>query len=120
VLETGATAVFIDIASPGQASLDTHLQAVELLRDVSHVRDYSAAEWIAALNAAGFAIRATEMRRLRMEFTSWTDRMRTPEVQRTAIHALQLQASNAVATHFAIEPDGSFTIDSLQIEAVAM
>jgi ubiquinone/menaquinone biosynthesis C-methylase UbiE len=120
VLATGATALFIDIASPGPAALDTHLQAVELLRDVSHVRDYSAAEWIAALNAAGFAIRATHTRRLRMDFASWTERMRTPEPQRAAIRALQRQASNAVATHFAIEPDGSFTLDSLQIEAVAM
>ncbi len=34
--------------SPGRAALDTHLQAVELLRDTSHVRDYSAGEWQAA------------------------------------------------------------------------
>jgi SAM-dependent methyltransferase len=119
VLEIGATAVFIDIASPGQAALDTHLQAVELLRDVSHVRDYSVAEWIAALSGAGFAVRATEMRRLRMDFPSWIERMRTPEVQRVAIRALQRQASSAVAAHYEIEPDGSFTIDSVQIEAVA-
>ena len=45
VLRAGAPAVFIDVVSPEAPALDTFLQAIELLRDVSHVRDYSVAEW---------------------------------------------------------------------------
>jgi ubiquinone/menaquinone biosynthesis C-methylase UbiE len=41
VLKTRAPAVFIDACSPGTALLDTHLQAVELLRDTSHVKCFS-------------------------------------------------------------------------------
>ncbi|MFT2543165.1 class I SAM-dependent methyltransferase, partial [Escherichia coli] len=36
VLKGGAPAIFIDVYSPSAAFLDTHLQAVELLRDTSH------------------------------------------------------------------------------------
>ena len=54
VAKAGSPAVFIDVFAPGRAMLDTHLQAVELLRDGSHVRDYTAAEWLGALGRRGF------------------------------------------------------------------
>ena len=40
VLRPGGVAVFADVFAPPLAAADTHLQAVELLRDPSHVRDY--------------------------------------------------------------------------------
>jgi hypothetical protein len=43
--------------------------------------------------------------------------MRTPPVQADAIRALQAALSAGVARHFAIEPDGSFTIDVLTLTA---
>ena len=117
VLKPGATAVFLDAASPGPAALDTHLQAVELLRDPSHVRDYSASQWVAALARAGFVVREVRARRLRMDFPVWVERMQTPEPHRAAIRSLQRQAPAETAAHFAIEPDGSFMLDTVQIEA---
>lgn len=120
VLARGSTAVFIDAVSPGPGPRDTHLQAVELLRDTSHVRDYDAGEWLAALVRAGFAVRATRSWRLRMDFPTWIARMRTPEGNVQAIRALQATASADVATHFAIEADGCFLLDTLLIEAVAL
>lgn len=119
VLEPGATAVFIDVVSPGPAALDTHLQTVEVLRDPSHIRDYSVTEWGEALAAAGFLLRAVRTRRLRMDYSSWVERMRTPEPHRAAIRSLQAGASRELATYFEIEPDGSFTLDTAQIEVVA-
>ena len=119
VLRRGAAAVFIDVVSPGPPALDTHLQTVELLRDPSHVRDYSAAEWQAALRRSGFAVRATQTFRLRMDYPSWVERMRTPPAHREAIRSLQHAASAAVSAHFVIEPDGSFTLDTALFEAVA-
>ncbi len=117
VLKSGSTAVFIDVAAPGPPALDTHLQAVELLRDPSHVRDYTAAEWLTALAHAGFRATAVQARRLRMDYPSWVERMRTPEAHRVAIRSLQHHASSETAAYYEIEPDGSFTLDTLQIEA---
>jgi ubiquinone/menaquinone biosynthesis C-methylase UbiE len=56
VLKPGSCTVFVDSYAPGQPLFDTHLQAIELLRDTSHCRDYSAAEWLAGLGRAGFAL----------------------------------------------------------------
>jgi ubiquinone/menaquinone biosynthesis C-methylase UbiE len=116
VLRVGAPAVFIDIISPGPALLDTHLQAVELLRDPSHVRDYALDEWFSALTRAGFAIQSCKTWRLRMDFAVWTKRMRTPTPLAEAIRILQAKADNQTRSHFAIEADGSFWLDATMIE----
>ena len=119
VLRRGAPAVFIDVYSTNVPLFDTHLQAVELLRDPSHVRDYSAAEWFAALSRAGFAVRASRSWRVRMEFAVWTARMRTSKTNVAAIRALQTVASSETHAHFAIEEDGSFMLDMLMMETEA-
>ena len=115
VLEPGGLAVFMDVTAPGLPLLDTHLQCIELLRDTSHVRDYSAGEWLRALESAGFAVREARSFRLRLEFASWTERMATPEPFRTAIRQLQEGAASDVRRYFAIEQDGSFSVDTLAI-----
>jgi len=89
------------------------------LRDPSHVRDYTAGEWAAALDRAGFRVRNTQTRRLRMDYPTWVERMRTPEPHRAVIRSLQESASAETAKYYAIEADGSFTLDTLQIEASA-
>src|SRR5262249_37573084 len=119
VLRRGAPAVFIDVYSTGVPLFDTHLQAVELLRDTSHVRDYSAAEWFAALARAGFTVNASRTWRVRLEFAVWTARMRPPETNVRAIRALQAVTSAETRAHFAIEDDGSFMLDMLMMESVA-
>lgn len=117
-LRCGAVGVFADVIAPPFAAADTHLQAVELLRDPSHVRDYSEVEWQAALVRAGFAIGAITRGRLRMDFADWTARMRTTPDRAAAIRCLQGLASSEVASHFDIETDGSFTVDTIVIEVV--
>jgi len=119
VIKAGSSAVFIDAFAPGRAILDTHLQALELLRDGSHVRDYSAAEWLAALGRRGFVLRECRSFRLRMDFPVWIARMRTPQDRADAILSLQASAPAEVKAHFEIEQDGSFMLDVLMMETVA-
>ncbi len=117
VLKGGGIAAFVDSVSPGVPVLDTFLQAVELLRDPSHVRNYTRAEWEAALVRAGFALGAASQHRLRMQFAVWIERMSTPKVQSDAIRALQAAVSETVARHFHIGSDGSFDLDVLFVQA---
>lgn len=119
VARQGAAAVFMDAYAPGVALLDTHLQAVELLRDTSHVRDYTAVEWIAALAAAGFTLKGVRTFRVRMDYPVWIARMRTPEENARAIRVLQERAASETRSHFEIEADGSFMLDVMLIEASA-
>ena len=57
----------------------THfLQAIELLRDPSHVRNLTVAAWCASVAAAGFSVTAVSTGRLRLDFASWIARIGTP------------------------------------------
>ena len=117
VLAPNGLVVVIDTVSPGPSLLDSFLQAVELMRDPSHVRNYTSEEWGDALRRAGLRPAAPVRSRLRLEFAGWIARIGTPETLAHAIRTLQNRVSEAVREHFAIEPDGSFTIDTMMIEA---
>lgn len=118
VLKSGGRAVFIDTVAAPSPLIDTHLQAIELLRDVSHVRNYTAAEWAAALSRAGFAITSWTARRLRMEFPVWIARTRASETHAAAILSLQAGAPLEVKRHLAIGGDGSFDIETVTFETI--
>lgn len=119
VLRPGGVAAVVDVVAPeGNPLHDTFLQAVEILRDPSHVRDYSPTEWLALLRAAGFAPSAPVMARLRLDFAKWIARIGTPDVQVRAIRALQGQMPPDVIERFAVEPDGSFKLDTAMFEAL--
>ncbi|MEE7559732.1 class I SAM-dependent methyltransferase, partial [Xanthomonas sp. Kuri4-2] len=117
VLKPGGRAAFVDVVAPARPLLDTHLQAVELLRDTSHVRDYTVTEWLRLAGEAGLRIERHERQRLRLEFASWIERMRTPEVFRHAILALQEAAATEVRDYFEIAVDGSFSTDVMVLWA---
>ena len=119
VAKSGAAVIFMDVFTPGVALLDTHLQALELLRDASHVRNYTLAEWTASLARTGLAVKAVQTWRLDLEFESWIARMQTPPVLVAAIKAVQASAPDEVRAHFAMREDGSFTIDTMMIETAA-
>jgi SAM-dependent methyltransferase len=116
VLKPGGIAVFEDIVAPELPVLDTFLQAFELMRDPSHVRDYSMAEWVEMTTQAGFAVTGVTRRRLPLDFDSWVMRQRTPEVQVKAIRALFAAISEDVRRYFEIRENGDFTIDPVVIE----
>lgn len=111
VLKPGGVFALVDVASPGKPLLDTHLQSVEVLRDTSHVRDYSVGEWLGQLAEAGLRIDGHVLQRLRLEFGSWVERMRTPDALRVAIRQLQAAVGAEVREYFEIEEDGSFSTD---------
>ncbi len=119
VLKPDGLAIFIDVIAPGSALLDSHLQTLELLRDGSHVRNYSSSEWVAALARAGFAVDSLTPRRLHLAFAAWIARTHTSATHVAAIRSLQQAAPARVREHFAIAADGSFELDTLTLTAGA-
>ena len=112
VLKTGGRLMVIDVLAPEAPLLDTVLQSVELLRDVSHVRNYRASEWREMLYDAGFDEPAAKQWKLPMEFSSWVARIGTPIPRIAALkhvfNALPIEARH----YFAVADDYSFAIDS--------
>lgn len=120
VLKPGGKVMVMDVVSPGYPLLDTHLQTIEMLRDTSHVRNYSGGEWLSLFSDAGLMTERVTRGRLSLEFSSWITRMRTPTHFVDAILALQRGTSADVARYFEIQPDGSFCSDIMSIEGGKM
>lgn len=112
VLRPGGMVVVIDIVASEIALHDTTLQAVELLRDASHVRDYRVSEWAAMFADAGFAHEYIRGWKLRMVFDEWIARMRTPPQRVAAIRSLFDTAPEESRAYFAVQDDYSFDIDA--------
>ncbi len=119
VLRPGGRVCFVDVIGSPDPLLDTHLQAIELLRDPSHVRNYSPQEWLSMFAAAGLPARVTDQWRLPLEFTSWVARIGTPEPRIAAIRTLWAASPAEVRGHYALQPDFSFQLDVACIEAAA-
>lgn len=109
VLRSGGRLLFIDLEAPSDTLVDTHLQAMELLRDPSHVRNRSREEWLELLRAIGAQVEHEQRWPTRLQFDTWVQRMQTPEPMVRAIRLLQQGAPAEVSAGLAIEPDGSFT-----------
>lgn len=112
VLRPDGVAVVIDIIAPENPLHDTTLQAIELLRDASHVRDYRASEWASIFSSANFSHQRINTWRLKMVFDEWVARMRTPSERVTAIKSLLDTAPEETQLYFSLEKDYSFFIDA--------
>jgi ubiquinone/menaquinone biosynthesis C-methylase UbiE len=117
VLKRGGGLIVIDTWAPTNPILDTHLQTIELLRDGSHVRNYTPTQWKSMLMEVGFLIGAQSTWKLPLDFNAWVGRMKTPTIYIDAIRSLLHNAPQEVLDYFQVAEDGSFTLDSIMIEA---
>jgi SAM-dependent methyltransferase len=117
VLKPGGQALLIDTAGGETPLLDTYLQAVEILRDPSHIRDYSVREWLAFFREAGLPANLRKEWPVKIEFSSWIERQRTSPDRVAAIHALWGAAPDEVRAFFEVQPDSSFTLQKVLVTA---
>ncbi|MBV8046183.1 MAG: class I SAM-dependent methyltransferase [Paludibacterium sp.] len=110
VLKPGGALLMIDVEGDDSPLVDTHLQAMELLRDRSHIRNRAPSEWQRLLTEAGFVMEAHLQWPTRLAFDSWIARMRTPQTLAQAIRALQEGAPAEVRAALRLETDGSFGV----------
>lgn len=117
VLKPSGKFCFIDVVGGPLPLLDTHLQAVELLRDPSHVRNYTVQEWLGLFEGACLPARVTHCWRLPIEFGSWISRIGTTEKRVNAISALWSGAPNEVRSYFNLQDNLSFELDVAMFDA---
>ncbi len=109
VLRPGGCLVVVDSVAPDDPAQDTFLNAIEVLRDPSHVRDHAVSCWLAMLAAAGLAAECRETWRLAIDFGDWVRRMGTPPARVALLRELLAGATDGVRAGLAIraeEPAG--------------
>ena len=106
VLVPGGLVLVVDSVSPTDPAQDTFLNAIELLRDPTHVRNYSVAQWVALLADAGLAPEHVADFRRRLDFESWVARIGTSRTSVTALRQLIAGATDEIRSAFGIH-DGS-------------
>jgi ubiquinone/menaquinone biosynthesis C-methylase UbiE len=101
-----------DIVSWSDYILDTHFQAIELLRDPSHVRDHTLEQWLEMLDRAGFQSDVPHTWEVAIDFASWIQRIHTPPQHAAMIRTILAEAPNEVKSTLKVQPDGSFTMQA--------
>lgn len=106
VLKPGGRFLLVDSTVPAGPVGDV-FNAYEAVRDPSHVRSLTEAEWVALLERNGFRVEAVEPFRKRHEFEEWTERMQVSEENRQRLRAMMRDAGEAVHAAFevAFDPD---------------
>jgi ubiquinone/menaquinone biosynthesis C-methylase UbiE len=112
VLRPGGRLLVGDIVSWSDYTLDTHFQAIELLRDPSHVRDHTIEQWLALLDQAGFETDIPHTWEVQIDFASWIKRINTPAPQAEMIRTILNNAPLEVQKVFKVQPDSSFTMQA--------
>jgi SAM-dependent methyltransferase len=116
VLKPGGRFILSDIVASEEPTFDTFLQALELLRDPSHVRDHSESQWTTLFEGAGFEVSVVYRWPLPLNFDDWIRRMATPELNVAMLRSMYDTASEDVRRAFAIQPDYTFTIQGALFE----
>jgi SAM-dependent methyltransferase len=110
VLRPGGQLLLIDSISPEDPAQDTFLNAVELLRDPSHVRNYRVSEWLAWLREEGLEGEHVRSFPTFLDFENWTARMNTPEHEKTQLRRLMDGAPAEVREAFAVAANHDWEI----------
>jgi ubiquinone/menaquinone biosynthesis C-methylase UbiE len=105
VLRPGGRFLLVDTVAPESPALDTFLNAAELLRDGSHVRNWRVSEWLSMLREAGFEASVRFEMPLAQDGEAWVARMRTPPPLVAAVRALFASATPEAREAFALRDD---------------
>jgi ubiquinone/menaquinone biosynthesis C-methylase UbiE len=118
VLKPNGCFIVSDTIASESPLLDTFLQTLEVLRDVSHVRDYRFSEWQRWLAEVGFASEVVFTWDIFLDFEDWVARMATPELNVTMLRSLYRTAPSEVREYLKIQPNDDFTIYGGMIRAI--
>jgi SAM-dependent methyltransferase len=120
VLRPGGRYLLVDAISLEDGVQDTYLNALEVLRDPSHVRDWSGSQWLAIFAGAQLDAKFVAQWKLRLEFEPWLSRIGTPRTLAEGIRSLMDAAPREVREALELSPATGydFTIPVALIEGV--
>lgn len=106
VLKTGGVFVMADSVCPEDDDVDRWMNAIELRRDFSHVRNRKISEISGMLAVRGLEVQAQEGARIFLKFNEWVARTVAPEPEATNLRNDFLEAPAGAREAFQIKPSG--------------
>jgi len=103
VLGPGGRLVVSDTVSPADEVADRFVNALETLRDSTHVRDWTVAEWQEAFAASGLTLENYEEMPLEIEFDSWVERSGTPPELQAVLVTMLTEAPRRLQQLFRVQ-----------------
>lgn len=118
VLKPSGSLLLNDIVSYDDFICDTYLQTIEVLRDPSHVRDHTVAQWLGMFAEAGFVNgEVVYQGDVWIDFASWIERMATPAANAQMIRTLFDGAPAEFRSVFKIEANHNFSFTGAVMRA---
>jgi SAM-dependent methyltransferase len=121
VLRPGGHFALEDSIAPPDPALDSFINEVEKLRDPTHVRSYTEAEWRFMLEAAGLEIRSSQPNRKSHDIPEWIERSDIGPDATERVYDAFAAAPPAARQHFNIHYQNgratTFTDDKLIFRA---
>jgi SAM-dependent methyltransferase len=108
VLKPGGAFLLVDTVAPENPAHDTFLNAFEVLRDPSHVRDHSVSQWCGMLSAVGLEATPLGSFPSVQEFGAWVARIGTSPAAVKGLQALFDEAPEEVRGAFGIRGHGHY------------
>jgi SAM-dependent methyltransferase len=105
VLSPGGRFVLIDTVASDDAVQDRFLNSIELLRDPTHVRDYTVSEWQAMASETDLRMELLQSWSVPLDFDDWVKRSRTPRRQVELLRELFRVAPPHVREYFGLTAD---------------
>jgi hypothetical protein len=120
VLTPGGAFLLVDTVAPEDPAQDSFLNAFELLRDPSHVRDHSVTQWCEMLRAADLEPELLGRFEIQQQFEPWVERIGTSPAAVIGLRALCDEAPDEVRRAFGIRGHGhyDFRLDLALIRGV--
>ncbi len=104
VLRPGGKLLILDSVSLPHPKLDTFMNAVEMLRDPSHVRNYALSEWHHFYEDARIEVTNQTQWLLRIHFEDWIQRGGTAELAIAQLKAMLGGAPSEIRNAYEIDP----------------
>ncbi len=122
VIKQGGVFVLEDSISPASSRLDRFINEVETLRDPTHVRSYTKAQWKDMLESAGFRVEMTRKYRKTHNIAQWMDMAGLDAEGKQKVLAYFRGASTKAVRHYQVTFEGdlpvSYTDDKIILRAV--
>lgn len=110
VLTPGGVLAVTDTIAPDNDEANAWQHDVEMLRDPSHGRNITVAQWRAAVEGAGLRITFTEASVVKLEFPDWGERAGLSGAPLEELGRILRDAPPAARDAFGIEPQADGTV----------